>query len=208
MKKMGWAVLALLAAFLWNMPTASAAPTPIPSSTQGCTDLFNSGTNAGGAVLTKTVTGVTYLNGSATITFTLTSSRSASDLALVTRIRDCAFVDADGDGGLDAGEQVFSFDLRFAAGTFVNGAEYSVTVTAADGAKICDRAGVSSDALLTGFTDKSTNPDGSQSACTTDTPIPAGAIGGLALAGVVGLLFLGFQVRSRRTRPVAGGLAH
>lgn len=210
MRRLGWAALALVAAFAWNMQPASAAPTPIPSSSQGCVDLFNTGTNAGDAPLTKAVTGVTYANGTATITFTLTSSRTAAELATVTRVRDCAFVDADLDGTLDAGEQVFSFDLRLDAEAFVNGAEYSVTVSAAEGAKICDRAGISGTTELgVDFTDKSTNPDGTQSACSTDnTVIPAGAIGGLALAGVVGLLFVGFQVRSRRTRPVPGRLAH
>lgn len=201
MRRTAGFALAIVAAFALNMPAASAAATALPPSTQGCTDLFNTGGNAGNATLVKRITAVTSSNGSTTITFTLTSSRPGSELAQVTRIRDCAFIDLDNDRVRDNNEQVFSFDLRINAGSFVNGAEYSVTIAAGSSATICDRAAISSDGsfLNAGFTDKSTNPDGSQVACTGEpTEIPAGAIGGLGLAGLLGLLFVGYQVRTSR----------
>lgn len=213
MRRAVLAMLAIVAVVALDASPASAA-TALPSSTQSCTDLLNPGTNAGGVTLIKTITGVSVSGGNTTITFTLTSSRTAADRAKIDRIRDCAFIDLDGDGVRDANEQVFSFDLRFSAGSFVNGAEYSVTI--AGTGTICDRAAVSggtSGSLFTPdttFTDKSTGPDGTQTTCTGGgTEIPAGAIGGLGLAGLLGLLFVGYQVHTSRAarRRSAGALA-
>ena len=172
MKRAVWVVVAVVAAFALNVGPASAATALEPLNQ--CPGL---GSGEGAAPLAKEVVGVTYDAGTATITFTLTSSRPLSELATVTRVRDCAFVDANANGLLDGAEVLVGFDLKFAAGNFVNGAEYTVTLTAPQDAVICDRGGVSGDLptgdLPTGgFTDKSTNPAGGRFSCTDPTPPP------------------------------------
>ncbi len=202
MRRASLAALAVIALLTVNAQPAYGA-TPIPPSTQGCTDLLNRGENRGDAPLTKTITAFSVVDGTATVTFTLTSSRPDDELDLVTRVRDCAFIDADGNGVLDDDERVFSFDLRFDAGTFVNDAEYTVSFPAAEGAIVCDRAAVSADTSDGGFTDKSMGPDGSSASCTDSGPppvIPEAPLTVLLPLTAVALLGAG-AVALRRPRP-------
>lgn len=170
MRRASLAGVAAIMLFTVNAQPAHGA-TLMPPSTQGCTDLFNPGENSGDAPLRKTIKAFSVVDGTATVTFTLTSSRSDDELDLVTRVRDCAFIDADGNRVLDDDERAYSFDLHLEAGTFVNDAEYTVSFPATEDGTICDRAAVSADASG-GFTDKSVGPDGSDASCTDSGPPP------------------------------------
>lgn len=142
MRRIAVAALAGVAACGLYIQPASAEPsggalTPIAS----CEGLESPG--GGDAELTKTIIDVVYADGNATITFTLDSARPEEEEDLITRVRDCVFVDLNNNGVLDPSETAFGFDQNFGEGEYDAEAEYTVTIPAPIDSTICDRAAVS-----------------------------------------------------------------
>lgn len=168
-------------------PSASLALAVTQADTS-CNGVLN---GQGDGPLTKTVDEVTRVgDDSWEITYTIETPRAAGDY----RVRDCVFVDENGNGAYDRGEElVGAGDEKVVS---VDGSlTATVTVTAAEDTTVCDRVALSSE----GWTDKS------NIVCTTlgEEPIPVGAIGGLGLAVLAGgglALAQGISVRRRRRR--------
>lgn len=115
--------------------------------TTSCKGVFS---GLGDQPLTKAFVGATFSGGTATLTFTLTSGRPDGE----SRVRDCAFVDINRSGAFDKGEVLFGTDDKTAV--FIGGTTtISITLNAAAGDRVCDRAARSGDAGGGDFTDKS-----------------------------------------------------
>lgn len=115
----------------------------VDTETKSCNGVFS---GKGSQPLVKAFVGATISGGEATLTYTLTSGRPDGE----SRVRDCAFVDSNGNGELDDGEALFGTDDKSA--DFIDGmTTISITVNAAPGDRVCDRAARSSG----DYTDKS-----------------------------------------------------
>ena len=129
------------------------------------------------------------------VTFRLTTPRPAGTY----RVRDCVFVDANNNGAFDDGEAIVGSldEQRLVTGGSVTA---TVTVTAAAGTRVCDRAALSGGTA--GFTDKS------NIVCLTlGTPpppvIPEVPLALLLPLAAAALLAGGYFVMRRRERPAA-----
>lgn len=185
------ALLVLATAF----PGATAtAATPTSGQTSSCNGVMQGGASG---TLTKTVTGVNdNKDGTWTVSWTGTTNRPDGTY----RVRDCAFVDADGNGAQNSGEKSYGTDVMSYA---VSGGAVSGTIVVAgsSGQSVCDRVALSGTdpSTLATFTDKS------NVACTTlgTTPVPLGSVG---LLGVVALASVAFAVATARQRSHAAAV--
>jgi hypothetical protein len=140
--------LKIAAACTLAVPLLSVGPSPalaaIPSS---CGGVLQGAGDSG--TLTKTITSVVQNeDGTTTVRYRYTSDRGAGSF----RLRDCAFIDANGNGKYDKGEQIVGGTDRKGVPSSGRG---SITVTIPEGARLCDRLALSGTSNGVGFTDKS-----------------------------------------------------
>jgi len=125
-------------------PSAAVGATP-PS----CRGVLQGAGDDG--TLTKRITSVTQNDdGSTTVRFRYTSDRGEGTF----RLRDCAFIDANGNSRFDRGEQIVGgtdFKNRPSSGF----GKITVTVSLDEGEQLCDRLALSGTSGGQGFTDKS-----------------------------------------------------
>lgn len=165
---------------------------PADAQTQTPTSCGGVMSGQGDAELTKSlVSKLDNGNGTFTLTFQLTSTRSG--LTGEFRVRDCAFIDVGGNNQLD-NEAIIGDESKNVL--FLNGsAQISLTVAATANDTICDRAAVSGTWQGTEFTDKS------NLLCTplSETPvIPEVPYVVLLPLAVVALLGAGVVIARRR----------
>lgn len=136
--------LTLAVPFLAAVPASAVHEVP-PS----CQSVLKGAGDSG--TLTKTIRSVvTNPDGSTTIRFRYTSDRGDG----LFRLRDCVFIDANGNSKYDAGETIV-------AGTDQKGrpssgyGQITITDPLPDGTRLCDRLALSGTSGGQGFTDKS-----------------------------------------------------
>lgn len=176
---------------LIGAPSAQAAP-PVAVVTDQAACLAELTANGTGNSLNKSIDDVVDNgDGTYTVEFTYTSTRPNGTY----QVRDCAFVDSNGNGDYDLTETITATPQTSVA--LVGGTGTSqITVTAEPGDSICDRF-VLAGSGPPNFTHRS------EIVCadTSDTEVPVGAIGGLGLAALAALAF-GAVVLFKRGRTV------
>lgn len=180
-------VLAVLVAAFVPLTGTPAAHADEPPSCSGVMS------GAGDGPLTKTyVSHQDNGDGTWTVRYTLQTPRGAGTY----RVRDCAFIDLNGNSTQDANEPLFGTDQK----DVVVGADglipLELIVTSNGNQTVCDRGALSGNDTTGGsFTDKS------NVVCTLldpGTQVPVGAIGGIGLTILAALGLWFATMRSRR----------
>ena len=153
MRRLLIALLAVLATVLGSA-TLLAGPASAEDSTTSCTGVLSGQAGDENLADKSLVSMVDNGNGTYTFTYSVYVDRAPGSY----RIRDCIWIDSDGNGAYNGETLVGSDekDVDFVADGAGSSGETTYTITASPDDTVCDRAAVSgTDASAVGFTDKS-----------------------------------------------------
>ena len=139
-------------------------------------------------------------DGTYTLSYAVLLSRYLGSSEQADSVHDCAFVDRNGNSTYDSGETLVAVSdvpAQFGPGSSTTlKHRVQITIAAGPGDRICDRAQVET-SYEGSFVDKTAY------FCETlpgATQVPAGMVGGLVLAGLLGACLVTAQFISRRAK--------